>query len=45
MQEDTGESKYEVRSERVRRNGVARAWWEEAKPKRRVETKSMQLWS
>ncbi len=39
VQENTEVIKYEVRSEGVRRNSVAQAWREEAKPKRRVETK------
>ncbi len=34
-------TKYEVRSERVRRNGVAQREVEEAKPEQRVGTKSM----
>ncbi len=42
-QEDTGEIKYEVRSEGVRRNGVAQGSRKGAKPKRRVGIKSMHL--
>ncbi len=41
-QEDAGGT--EVRSEGVRRNGVAQGSWKEVKPVRRVRTQSMHPW-